>query len=66
MVWGGAQWVMACWLAFRLVMPLFLRATGAQFKGKPPKPLAEWGGWYLSVVFGVAALIGVLVWGGFF
>ena len=66
MDWGGAQWVMACWLAVRLVLPLAIRASGAQFKGKPPKPLAEWAGWYLSVVFGVAALIGVLVWGGFF
>jgi len=66
MDWGGAQWVLTCWFAFRLVMPLLFRAAGAQFNGKSPKPLAEWAGWYLSVVFDVAALVGVLLWGGFF
>ena len=66
MDWGGAQWVMACWIAFRLVFPLAIRASGVQFKRKPPKPLAEWAGWYLSAVVDVAALVLVLVWGGFF
>lgn len=66
MDWGGAQWVMACYLALRAIAPPVARGAGLSAPGKPPKPFAEWLGGYLAILLGLAFLVAILRWGGFF
>lgn len=58
--WEGPQWVMLCWLTFRM----FLAIIG--------KPMFQWRGWedYIGWLFSTGSnlgiIIGLLIWGDFF
>lgn len=58
--WGGAQWLLAAYLALCLTAPVLVRVAG--FSIKPP---GQWLGWYAGPMLDVMALTAILAWGGF-
>lgn len=65
-VWGGAQWVMLCYLAFQSLAPVAFRLSGLSMQDRKRRSTSEWIGWYLSNITGLVALVVMLRWGGFY